>query len=401
MLLACSAVAAAIRLKQQAAAAGSELSVCVLEKGSEVGAHILSGAVIDPIALAELFPDWKERGAPLATPVQEDRFLVLTRDKARRIPNWLLPPLMDNHGMYIASLGNVCRWLGQRAEELGVEVFPGFAAAEVLFHENGSVKGVATGDMGIGRNGEQKDSYAQGMELHAKYTLFAEGCRGSLSQQLMSKFNLRDGVDPQVYCPPPDRAAAFASTGLPGRYAIGCFGRVREQKGTDLFVEAMCTLLPTHPDYTAVIVGAVDDRGFAKALEERVRAAGLADRVRFLGELPIEDLPRWYQRISIYAFTSRNEGFGLTLIEAMAAGAALVAARAGAAETVVADGETGVLVPTGDAAALTAALEPLMRDPERAGEMGRKARARVMAEFSIDVEAERIAAVYRSVPGIG
>jgi len=209
------------------------------------------------------------------------------------------------------------------------------------------------------------------------------------------------GVDPQVYCPPPDRAAAFASTGLPGRYAIGCFGRVREQKGTDLFVEAMCTLLPTHPDYTAVIVGAVDDRGFAKALEERVRAAGLADRVRFLGELPIEDLPRWYQRISIYAFTSRNEGFGLTLIEAMAAGAALVAARAGAAETVVADGETGVLVPTGDAAALTAALEPLMRDPERAGEMGRKARARVMAEFSIDVEAERIAAVYRSVPGIG
>jgi len=209
------------------------------------------------------------------------------------------------------------------------------------------------------------------------------------------------GVDPQVYCPPPDRAAAFASTGLPGRYAIGCFGRVREQKGTDLFVEAMCTLLPTHPDYTAVIVGAVDDGGFAKALEERVCAAGLADRVRFLGELPIEDLPRWYQRISIYAFTSRNEGFGLTLIEAMAAGAALVAARAGAAETVVADGETGVLVPTGDAAALTAALEPLMRDPERAGEMGRKARARVMAEFSIDVEAERIAAVYRSVPGIG
>ncbi len=192
-------LAAAIRLKQQAAAAGRELSVCVLEKGSEVGAHILSGAVIDPIALTELFPDWKERGAPLETPVQEDRFLVLTADKAQRIPNWLLPPLMNNHGMYIASLGNLVRWLGQRAEELGVDVFPGFAAAEVLFNDDGSVKGVATGDMGLGKDGAQKDSYAPGMELHARYTLFAEGCRGSLSQQLMAKFNLRDGVDPQVY----------------------------------------------------------------------------------------------------------------------------------------------------------------------------------------------------------
>ena len=192
-------LAAAIRLKQQAAAAGSELSVCVLEKGSEVGAHILSGAVIDPIALTELFPDWKERGAPLETPVQEDRFLVLTQDKAHRIPNWLLPPLMDNHGMYIASLGNVCRWLGQRAEELGVEVFPGFAAAEVLFNEDGSVKGVATGDMGVAKDGTFKAEHAPGMELHARYTLFAEGCRGSLSQQLMAKLNLRDGVDPQVY----------------------------------------------------------------------------------------------------------------------------------------------------------------------------------------------------------
>ena len=144
-------LAAAIRLKQLAAAAGSELSVCVLEKGSEVGAHILSGAVIDPIALGELFPDWKDRGAPLETPVQEDRFLVLTQDKAHRIPNWLLPPLMSNHGMYIASLGNVVRWLGSRAEELGVDVFPGFAAAEVLFNDDGSVKGVATGDMGSAR----------------------------------------------------------------------------------------------------------------------------------------------------------------------------------------------------------------------------------------------------------
>ena len=207
------------------------------------------------------------------------------------------------------------------------------------------------------------------------------------------------GVDTQLYCPPPDRAAAFAAAGLPGRHAIGCFGRVRAQKGTDLFVEAMCALLPRYPDYTAVIVGAIDGRGFADALQERVRAAGLAERVRFLGELPIAELPRWYQRISIYAFTSRNEGFGLTLIEAMAASTALVATRAGAAETVIVDGETGVLVSTGDAAALAAALEPLMRDPERARQMGEKARARALAEFSIEAEAERIAAVYRSVQG--
>jgi mannosyltransferase len=207
------------------------------------------------------------------------------------------------------------------------------------------------------------------------------------------------GVDTQVYCPPVDRAAAFASTGLPGRYAIGCFGRVRPQKGTDLFVEAMCALLPKYPDYTAVIVGAIDGRGFADALEARVRAAGLAERIRILGERPIAELPRWYQRVSIYAFTSRNEGFGLTLIEASAAGAALIATRAGAAETVVVDGETGVLVPTGDAAALARALEPLMRDPEHARAMGEKARARVLAEFSIEVEAERIAGVYRKVLG--
>jgi electron-transferring-flavoprotein dehydrogenase len=192
-------LAAAIRLKQLAAAAGTEIGVCVLEKGSEVGAHIISGAVIDPIAMTELFPDWKARGAPLETPVTEDRFLILTADKAHRIPNWMLPPLMDNHGMYISSLGKICRWLGERAEELGVEVYPGFAAAEVLFNEDGSVKGVATGDMGVGRDGQPKDAYQPGMELHAKYTFFAEGCRGSLSQQLMSRFNLRDGVDPQLY----------------------------------------------------------------------------------------------------------------------------------------------------------------------------------------------------------
>jgi electron-transferring-flavoprotein dehydrogenase len=192
-------LAAAIRLKQLAAAAQRELSVCVLEKGSEVGAHVISGAVIDPIAITELFPDWKERGAPLDSPVTEDRFLLLTRDKAHRIPNWLLPPLMSNHGMYIASLGQVCRWLGARAEELGVEIFPGFAAAEVLFDGQGAVRGVAIGDMGVGRDGQPKDSFQPGMELHAKYTLFGEGCRGSLSQQLMSRFNLRDGVDPQLY----------------------------------------------------------------------------------------------------------------------------------------------------------------------------------------------------------
>jgi len=192
-------LAAAIRLKQLAAAQEREVSVCVLEKGSEIGAHIISGAVIDPRAMSELFPDWKEQGAPLATPVRDDRFLLLTADKAHQIPNGLLPPLMSNHGMYISSLGNVCRWLGQKAEELGVDVYPGFPAAEVLYHEDGSVKGVATGDMGIGRDGQPKDGHQPGMELHAKYTLFAEGCRGSLSQELMKKFNLRDGVDPQLY----------------------------------------------------------------------------------------------------------------------------------------------------------------------------------------------------------
>jgi mannosyltransferase len=208
------------------------------------------------------------------------------------------------------------------------------------------------------------------------------------------------GVDTDLYCPPVDRAAAFAAAGLPGKYAIGCFGRVRAQKGTDLFVEAMCALLPKYPDFTAVIIGPVDDRSFAGMLEARVKAAGLTDRVRFLGELPIADLPRWYQRILIYAFTSRVEGFGLTLIEAMAAGVALVAARAGAAETVVVDGENGVLVATGDVAALIAGLEPLMREPARAQELGRKARAHAIAECSIDAEVDRIAAVYRRVLGM-
>ncbi len=194
-----SGLSAAIRLKQMAAKDGKEISVCVLEKGSEVGAHILSGAVIDPIALNELFPDWKDRGAPLNTPVTEDRFLILEEDEAWRIPNMLLPPLMNNHGNYIVSLGNVCRWLAQQAEELGVEIYPGFAAAEVLYHDDGSVKGVATGDMGIAKDGSHKPEYARGMELHAKYTLIAEGVRGSLAKEIQSRFNLRDGVDPQKF----------------------------------------------------------------------------------------------------------------------------------------------------------------------------------------------------------
>jgi mannosyltransferase len=209
------------------------------------------------------------------------------------------------------------------------------------------------------------------------------------------------GVDADVYRPPADRAAAFASTGLPGRYGIGCFGRVRPQKGTDVFVEAMCTLLPKYPDFCAVVIGSVTwgQRSFARALKARAAAAGVADRLRFVGELPIEEVPRWYQRIAIYAFTSRNEGFGLTLLETMAAGTALVAARVGGASLVVTDGETGVLVPPGDVGALIAALDPLMRDPERAARIGRNARARAVADFSIEAEAARIAAVYRATLG--
>src|SRR5258706_2033276 len=194
-----SGLCAGIRLKQLAAAQSREVSVCILEKGSEVGAHILSGAVIDPKALNELVPDWKERGAPITTPVTEDRFLILTEQKAYRIPNWTLPPLMDNHGCYIVRLGNVCGWRSKQAVALGVEIYPGFPAAEILYDEKGAVRGVATADMGVARDGAHKSGYQPGMELHAKYTLFAEGCRGSLSQELMQKFNLRDGVDPQKY----------------------------------------------------------------------------------------------------------------------------------------------------------------------------------------------------------
>ena len=207
------------------------------------------------------------------------------------------------------------------------------------------------------------------------------------------------GVDADVYAPPADRATAFAESGLPGRYAIGCFGRVRSQKGSDVFVEAMCRLLPRYGDFSAVLVGAItaDQLSFASELKKRIEAAGLSSRILITGELAIEEVQRWYQRLTIYAFTSRNEGFGLTLIEAMAAGAALVASRAGAAELVVEDGVTGVLTPTGDVDALVAALEPLMRDPAAAAAMGARARRRVEEKFSLDAEAGAIAAVYRKL----
>ncbi len=189
----------AIRLKQLAAERGHEVSVCVLEKGSEIGAHILSGAVMDPRAMDELFPDWKAMGAPLNTLVSEDRFMFLTETGFLKTPGWMLPGCFQNHGNYVISLANVARWLGQQAEALGVEIFPGFAAAEVLYNEDGSVKGVATGDMGMGRDGKPTGAYQPGMELHAKYTFFAEGCRGNLGKQLEAKFNLRKDADPQVY----------------------------------------------------------------------------------------------------------------------------------------------------------------------------------------------------------
>ncbi|PMS15320.1 electron transfer flavoprotein-ubiquinone oxidoreductase [Trinickia dabaoshanensis] len=192
-------LSAAIRLKQRAAKDGVEIGVCVLEKGSEIGAHILSGAVMDPRAIDELIPDWKEKGAPLEVEVTEDRFLFLSETGARSIPNWMLPDNFKNHGNYVISLANVTRWLGQQAEALGVEIFPGFAAAEVLYAEDGRVKGVATGDMGIGKDGQPTENFQRGMELHAKYTLFCEGTRGHLGRQLQEVFKLRDGADPQVY----------------------------------------------------------------------------------------------------------------------------------------------------------------------------------------------------------
>jgi len=192
-------LAAAIRLKQRAADSGRVVSVCLIEKGAEIGAHILSGAVMDPRALTELFPTWKQMGAPLNTEVSEDHFVILYENGGRRIPNSLLPDCFINHGNYIVSLGDVCKWLAAQAEALGVEIYPGFSGVEVLYTDGGAVKGVATGDKGIGRDGKPTDAYQPGMELHAKYTLFAEGCRGQLGKQLEAKFDLRNGRDPQVY----------------------------------------------------------------------------------------------------------------------------------------------------------------------------------------------------------
>ena len=192
-------LSAAIRLKQMAAAAQREVDVCLIEKGAEIGAHILSGAVMDPRALNELLPDWKDLGAPITTEVSEDRFLMLSETGARQIPNSLLPDCFLNHGNYVVRLGNVAKWLGEQAEAMGVEIYPGFAGAEVLYDEAGAVMGVATGDMGVGRDGEPGPNYQPGMELHAKYTLFAEGCRGHLGKSLEAKFNLRANADPQTY----------------------------------------------------------------------------------------------------------------------------------------------------------------------------------------------------------
>ena len=192
-------LSAAIRLKQLAQEKGTQIGVCVLEKGSEIGAHILSGAVMDPRALNELIPDWKERGAPLDVAVTEDRFLFLSEKGAIKTPNWALPDNFKNHGNYVISLGNVTRWLGTQAEALGVEIFPGFPAAEVLYNESGQVKGVATGNMGIGKDGEPTENFQLGMELHAKYTLFCEGARGHLGRQLADKFQLNKDAEPQVY----------------------------------------------------------------------------------------------------------------------------------------------------------------------------------------------------------
>ena len=192
-------LSAAIRLKQLANEAARDLTVCILEKGSEVGAHILSGAVVDPVSLNELIPDWKAKGAPLNVPVLENHHWVLSRKGKFSIPEFLMPPFMRNKGMYTLSLGNLCRWLAGQAEELGVEIFPGFPAAEILFHEDGSVKGVATGDMGIARDGSRRPDYQPGMELHARYTFFAEGARGHLTKRLTEIFGLRDQSGPQVF----------------------------------------------------------------------------------------------------------------------------------------------------------------------------------------------------------
>ena len=192
-------LASAIRLKQLAAEHSKEISVCILEKGSEIGAHILSGAVVDPIALNELIPDWKDKGSPLTVPVTENLHWVLTKKGKYNLPHLLMPGFLDNKGTYTVSLGNFCRWLAGQAEELGVEIFPGFAAAEILFNDDGSVKGVATGDMGIARDGTRKSDWQPGMEIHARYTFMAEGARGHLTKELTRIFDLRKDSGPQVY----------------------------------------------------------------------------------------------------------------------------------------------------------------------------------------------------------
>lgn len=194
-----SGLSAAIHLKQLAHKQNREISVCIVEKGSEVGAHILSGAVIETRALDELLPDWKEKGAPLKTEVMTEKMYILSQTEAYKIPNFLLPPAMKNHGNYIVSLGNFCRWLGEQAETLDVEIYPGFAAAEILYHTNGAVKGIATGDLGLNKDGTPGPNYEQGMELHAKYTFFAEGCRGHLGKELKKKFKLDECSQAQTY----------------------------------------------------------------------------------------------------------------------------------------------------------------------------------------------------------
>jgi len=195
-------LSAAIRLKQRAIDHDKQLSVCVVEKGAEVGAHILSGNVFESHALDELIPDWQEKGAPLNTPAEKDTFVFMTGEKSGfNIPQWMLPKTLNNHGCgnYIISLGELAQWLAGQAEELGVEIYPGFAASEVLYHENGAVIGIATKDVGIGKDGSPKDSFARGMELRSRQTLFAEGCRGSCSEEVMGKFKLRWGKDMQTY----------------------------------------------------------------------------------------------------------------------------------------------------------------------------------------------------------
>lgn len=193
-------LSAAIRVKQMAAEKEADISVCVLEKGSEVGAHILSGAVIDPKSLDELLPTWRDDGCPLAeVPVTDNQHWILSKSGKREMPHFVTPGFMHNKGTYTGSLGNLCRWLAGKAEELGVEIFPGFAAAEILFNADGSVKGVATGDMGVARDGSHKGDYTPGLELHAKYTFFSEGCRGHLTKELIRTFDLAKDSDPQVY----------------------------------------------------------------------------------------------------------------------------------------------------------------------------------------------------------